>query len=95
MGRGGKNMDNSLWISSVKTQMKNYKKLEDAINADVCIIGGGLTGLTSAYYLSKAGKKVAILEKSYIGSHTSRKHYWKNYCWTWFVLRLFNKFIGK
>ncbi|NRB47946.1 MAG: FAD-dependent oxidoreductase [Saprospiraceae bacterium] len=30
---------------------------------DVCIIGGGIIGLSSAYYLSKAGKSVAILDK--------------------------------
>ena len=31
--------------------------------ADVIIIGAGLTGLTTAYYLQKAGKKVVIFEK--------------------------------
>ncbi len=31
--------------------------------ADVVIIGAGLTGLTLAFYLKKAGKKVLILEK--------------------------------
>ena len=35
----------------------NYKK-------DVCIIGGGVIGLATAYYLLKAGKSVAILERA-------------------------------
>ncbi len=47
-------MDNSLWIASMQGQVKRYERLEKDINCDVCIIGGGLTGLTSAYYLSKA-----------------------------------------
>lgn len=47
-------MDNSLWIASIQEQVKKYESLEKDINYDVCIIGGGLTGLTSAYYLSKA-----------------------------------------
>ncbi len=38
---------------------------------DVCIIGGGLTGLTTAYYLSKSNLKVAILESNEICSGTS------------------------
>lgn len=29
---------------------------------DVIIVGGGFTGLTAAYFLSKAGRKVAVLE---------------------------------
>lgn len=31
---------------------------------DVVVIGAGLTGLTLAFYLEKAGKKVALIEKS-------------------------------
>jgi oxygen-dependent protoporphyrinogen oxidase len=31
---------------------------------DVIIIGAGLTGLTTAFYLARAGKKVLVLEKS-------------------------------
>lgn len=37
------------------------KKLSDK---NICIIGGGITGLVLAYYLSKDGFKVTILEKS-------------------------------
>lgn len=49
-----KNMDNSLWIASMQGKTKRYESLQEDVNTDVCIIGGGLTGLTSAYYLSKA-----------------------------------------
>ena len=37
-------------------ERKNYKEYESIRNdmrASVCVIGGGLTGLTTAYYLSK------------------------------------------
>lgn len=47
-------MDNSLWIASMQGKNQKYESLEKDISTDVCIIGGGLTGLTSAYYLSKA-----------------------------------------
>lgn len=40
--------------------MKNY---------DVLIVGGGITGLSTAYYLVRNGvKNVAIVEKNYVGS---------------------------
>jgi oxygen-dependent protoporphyrinogen oxidase len=32
-------------------------------NADIIIIGAGLTGLTMAYYLKKSGRKVIVVEK--------------------------------
>ncbi len=36
---------------------------------DVVIIGGGITGLSTAYYLAKAGvKNITVLEKRYLGS---------------------------
>ena len=62
-------MNNSLWISS--TEKKKRESLKDIIETDVCIIGGGLTGITSGYYLSKENKKVVILEKNTNGSHVS------------------------
>ncbi len=38
-------------------------------NSDVVIIGGGITGLSTAYYLAKEGiKNITVIEKSYLGS---------------------------
>lgn len=66
---------NSFWIENFKT--KTYPKLDKNLNVDVCIIGGGLTGISCAYYLSKAGLKICILEKDKImekaSGHTTAK----------------------
>lgn len=50
---------------------KAYPKLGADLNVDVAIIGGGLSGIQSAYFLSKAGLKAAVLEKETIGSGAS------------------------
>lgn len=39
-----------------------YPALAGNISADVCVIGGGLAGLSAAYELSVAGRKVVVLE---------------------------------
>ena len=39
---------------------------------DVIVVGGGLAGLSCAFYASKKGKKVLLLEKNkYLGGRTS------------------------
>ncbi|MER3416508.1 MAG: glycine oxidase ThiO [Gemmataceae bacterium] len=39
--------------------------------ADVVIVGGGIIGLTTAYYLSRQGVRVVVLERGEIGSESS------------------------
>lgn len=41
------------------------------MNPDVIIIGGGIQGCASAYYLSKAGLQVTVLEKDWVSRHAS------------------------
>lgn len=40
----------------------HYPSLSENLSADVCIVGGGLTGLTTAYMMQRAGKSVVILD---------------------------------
>lgn len=61
----------SFWIDSTLENRKEFPKLDGDKKADVCIIGGGLTGLTTAYYLSKNNLSVVLLEKSKLCEHTS------------------------
>lgn len=42
--------------------VNNSSKLEKNIETEVCIIGAGMAGMSSAYMLSKSGKKVVVLE---------------------------------
>ena len=55
------------------TRTKSYKvdssKLNESIQCDVCIVGAGLTGISTAYYLSELDPslKIVVLEKNKIG----------------------------
>lgn len=47
--------------------------LAEPIETDVCIIGGGISGLTTAYLLTKEGKRVVVIDDGAIGGgETSR-----------------------
>lgn len=41
--------------------------LQSRTEADVCVIGGGLAGLTAALHLARAGRKVVLLEARRVG----------------------------
>lgn len=43
-------------------ELPSFKKLTNNITVDVAIVGAGITGITAAYLLAKAGVKVAIIE---------------------------------
>ena len=53
----------SLWQKNVNEILEDKKILDKECTAEVCIIGGGITGISTAYNLSKVGKKVIILER--------------------------------
>ena len=61
---------NSYWLCSIKNNL-NTKVIDDNYLFDVCIIGAGIVGLSTGYYLSKMGLKVAIVDKSEVGAKAS------------------------
>jgi glycine/D-amino acid oxidase-like deaminating enzyme/nitrite reductase/ring-hydroxylating ferredoxin subunit len=51
----------SYWIDSAS--LPRFPQLDRDLTVDVVIVGGGIMGLTTAYLLKKAGRKVAVLER--------------------------------
>ncbi|MDN8542437.1 FAD-binding oxidoreductase [Erwinia sp. BC051422] len=51
-----------------------WPRLTDDILCDVCIIGGGFTGLSSALYLTEAGYDVVVLEAARVGFGASGRN---------------------
>src|SRR5918996_2559347 len=67
------------WYANIEQPIKfaklanNIPSSEGGEPVDVVVIGGGIAGLTTAYLVSKSGKKVVVIEDGYIGSgETSR-----------------------
>jgi len=50
----------SVWAATA--EMPTYSPLMENTQADVCIVGAGIAGLTTAYLLTQAGKSVVILD---------------------------------
>ena len=65
----------SYWLES--TSETRYSELNEDINVDAVIVGGGMTGIITTYLLCKEGLKVAILEANRIlqatTGHTTAK----------------------
>lgn len=56
----------SFWIET--PQAETQHELKTSMETDVVIVGGGLAGLSTAYCLTQAGKKVVVVEDGFIGS---------------------------
>ena len=61
----------SVWMDT--TKMPTFAPLEEDLSCDVCIVGAGIVGLTTAYHLVRAGADVVILDDGPVcGGETSR-----------------------
>ncbi len=50
------------WYAASAAPIDGFPRLEGDLQADVCIVGGGFTGLSSAIHLRERGYSVALLE---------------------------------
>src|SRR5829696_3682890 len=61
----------SLWMATAETEPA--PALAEDIAADVCIVGAGISGLTTAYLLAREGRRVVVLDDGPIaGGETCR-----------------------
>ena len=57
---------NSYYINSLERDLIHHPSLNDSYECDLCIIGGGFTGLSTAIEASQKGLKVILLEQNRI-----------------------------
>lgn len=61
----------SVWHTEAPLQ--KAEALTESLSTPVCVVGAGISGLTTAYLLAKQGIKVVVVDKGFIGSgETSR-----------------------
>lgn len=58
-------MHESMWRDGLARP--DYPRLERNLDVDVAVVGGGITGLTTALLLKRAGRSVAVLEARRVG----------------------------
>ncbi|WP_171098279.1 FAD-binding oxidoreductase [Ruegeria sp. HKCCD7255] len=62
------------WYAATANPMGRFPTLEEDLKADVCIVGGGYTGLSAALHLAEAGMDVVLLEAHRVGFGASGRN---------------------
>ena len=65
----------SLWDATIK--FPEFSSLEQNTSAEVCVVGAGISGLTTAYLLAKEGKNVVLVDDGKVGygqTHRTTAH---------------------
>ncbi len=55
----------SIWMNTA--ELLRETPLSERISADVCVVGAGIAGMSTAYLLARAGKSVVVLDDGPIG----------------------------
>lgn len=66
--------EHSSWYQSTQVESPQRPRLNYELDADVCVIGGGLAGLTAAREVARRGWSVALLEAGRIGGGASGRN---------------------
>ena len=64
----------SSYYQASATKSGPYPQLQGSHQADICIVGAGFTGLSSALHLSELGYKVIVLEAETVGHGASGRN---------------------
>ena len=55
-----------VWTAT--TKLPKFPRLRKSVETDVCIVGAGISGLTTAYLLAQEGKAVVVLDDGGLAS---------------------------
>src|SRR4030081_436297 len=55
----------SVWIAN--TEVPQFQPIRQDLRANVCVIGAGIAGMTTAYLLARAGRAVVLIDDGPIG----------------------------
>ena len=56
----------TIWTKTSK--LPAFSPLAQSVRAEVAVIGGGMAGILTAFFLKRAGKDVIVLEGNRVGS---------------------------
>lgn len=59
--------NDTYWLESLGEPLK-FQNLNKNLTTEIVIVGGGIAGISIAYFLMMSGKKVVVLEDGFIGS---------------------------
>ena len=62
------------WYAATAAPLAPFAPLQGATRADVCIVGGGYTGLSAALHLAQRGLRVVLLEAHRVGFGASGRN---------------------
>lgn len=61
----------SVWMATCEPPQ--FSALTDNIDTNVCVVGAGIAGLTTAYLLAKEGRTVTVLESRHLGAGQTQR----------------------
>src|SRR3546814_9153260 len=59
----------SVWLATA--DHPTFEPLRTDLDVDVAVVGGGITGLTTALFLQRGGARVAVIEADRVGHGTT------------------------
>jgi glycine/D-amino acid oxidase-like deaminating enzyme/nitrite reductase/ring-hydroxylating ferredoxin subunit len=63
-----KSSERSVSIWEATRPQEEFTPLKEDVTADVCVVGAGIAGMSVAYFLARAGRRVVVIEDKAVGA---------------------------